>query len=91
MNGDLMGAMARAWLCAGCGAMIDETLGGQDGPYVLLPEDERPVLCLPPGRRAAEYEVMFGWAIAETRHQRDGWLALLRGVIDLTAIPDEAA
>lgn len=91
MNGDLMGGMARAWLVAGCGAMIDETLGGEDGPYLLLPEDQRPVLCLPPGRGAAEYEVMFGWAMAEMRQQRDGWLALLRGLIALIAIPGAAA
>lgn len=86
-----MGAMRRAWICAGCGYMIDATLNKDDAAYLLAPEDDRPVLCLPPGRSEADYETMFGWAISELEHQQCGWLGLLRGVIALLGEPGRAA
>lgn len=83
MTCDLMGSMQRAWLCAGNGYLIDDTLDGEDDPYLLVPEDERPILALPPGRSGREYEIMFGWAMIELVRLRLGWLAVLRHVMRL--------
>jgi hypothetical protein len=78
MTCDNMGPMQRLWLCAGCGYLIDETLGAEHGPYLLTPDDERPVLCVPPGRSAGEYELAFGWAMSEVKIQHLGWLETYR-------------
>lgn len=85
MIGDQMGEMRRAWLCCGLGCMVDPTLKRHDLPYLLAPEDERPVLCLPPGRNTAEYELMFGWGMAQLLRERHGWLEVVRRVARLAA------
>lgn len=81
MTADMMGAMQRAWLCAGFGWFADPAISER----ALDTAGERPVLCLPTSYLSDPIRVedAFAWGMCELRRRRNGWLALLRRLRDI--------
>lgn len=75
-----MGGKQHAWMLAGFGWVIDQDT---DEAYVMAATGERPILCLPPGLTVDATEKAFGWAASDLKQQRDGWLSLLRELVNL--------
>lgn len=89
MTTDMMGAMQRAWLCAGFGWFADVAI--PEGALDLA--GDRPVLCLPGSYLddPVRLEEAFGWAMCELRRRRFGWMSIVQRLCEMAEITNEAA